>query len=150
MTEISENDYIHYKYFIAQKTSQNGRVFLKQVENGWRKMSVDFTSIILISDKWPYYLDDDERRPARIDLGWLLKDENEIQFHFFENPLQLWNVEEDKKKQYAIEFKPMKAQGLIELKDYTLSHLVIFWMRFIRLPSPLLVWDVTLSDDFCL
>ncbi len=86
---------------------------------------MDPSEVTLVNDKWPYYEGDDGRKPARVDLGWLLKDENEIQFHFYDNPLQLWNVKKDSKNQYAIEFKPMKAQGLIELKDYTLSHLVI-------------------------
>jgi hypothetical protein len=121
----ASNNCIHYKYFVAQKTSQGNKVFLKQIENGWRKMTMDPSEVTLVNDKWPYYEGDDGRKPARVDLGWLLKDENEIQFHFYDNPLQLWNVKKDSKNQYAIEFKPMKAQGLIELKDYTLSHLVI-------------------------
>lgn len=122
-TELGEDECIYYKYFIAQKTSQTDKVFLKQVENGRRKVVVDLDSIVLIKDKWPYY-ENDEKKPARVDLGWLLKDENEIQFHFYDNPLQLWNVDETEKKQYIIEIKPMKAaNGLIELNDYTLSHL---------------------------
>lgn len=122
--ELHEDECINYKYFIAQKTSQKDKVFLKQVENSWRTLNVDPTAIVLINDKWPYY-ENDGQRPARIDQGWLLKDENEIRLHFYDNPLQLWNVEDVDKKAYAYEIKPMKAaNGLIELTDYTISHLV--------------------------
>lgn len=117
------NEEIHYKYFVAQKTSNKDKMFLKLVENRWRKLSIDTSGIMLVNDKWPYY-EEDGSKPVRIDQGWLLKDENEIQFHFYDNPLQLWNDDDENKKQYAIEIKPMKkANGLIEFKDYTLNHM---------------------------
>lgn len=123
LCELNETECIQYKYFIAQKTSKNNKIFLKKVENSKRKLTVDLNGIILINDKWPHYENDDQK-PGRIDLGWLLKGENEIQFHFYDNPLQLWNEDEENKKNYFIEIKPMKAaNGLIELKDYTLNHL---------------------------
>ncbi len=81
---------------------------------------------MIINDNWPYY-ENDGRKPGRIDQGWLLDGENEIQLHFYDNPLNLWNVGEDNKKKYAIEIKPMKAaNGLIELEDYTINHVVIY------------------------
>lgn len=131
-SELSELESIHYKYFIAQKTSQKDKMFLKQIEFGWRKFTIDSNAILLINDKWPYY-DEDVEKPVRVDQGWLLKEENEIQFHFYDNPLQLWNVDESKLKNYAIEIKPMKAaNGLIELKDYTLSHLDFDETQYIK------------------
>jgi len=125
ISEVSEDECIKYKYFIAQKTSQKDQLFIKQVENSWRALVIDTTAIVLINDKWPYY-ENDGQKPGRIDQGWLLNGENEIQLHFYDNPLQLWNVAEEDMKQYAIEIKPMKAaNGLIELKDYTINHVVI-------------------------
>ncbi len=89
-------------------------------------MTIDVNSnIVLVNDKWPNY-DQENNKPFRIDQGWLLNEENEIQFLFYDNPMQLWYADKmDEKKKYAIEIKPLKAaNGLIELKDYTLSHIV--------------------------
>ena len=122
--DLANETVVNYKYFIGQKTSQNGKIFLKKVEYNWRTLTIDSTlSIHLVSDKWPYHGADN--KPIRIDQGWLLNEENEIQFLFYDNPLHLWYAKNDENKKYAIEIKPMKAaDGLLELKDYTLSHLV--------------------------
>lgn len=123
LSELSDDEDVYYKYFIAQKTSQKDKHHLKLVEFTQRKLYLDTNAIILTDDKWPYY-DNNSLKPGRVDQGWLLNEENEIQFHFFDSPLQLWNAKENDKRNFTIEIKPMKAaNGLIELKDYSLQHL---------------------------
>lgn len=111
-------DAVEYKYFIAQKMSnlKDTRVFLKQIEYNPRKLELTNSSVLSyqVIDKWP--LIDADNKPTRIDHGWLLNDENEVQFHFFKYPLQLWHVEP---KNLCYDIVPWKANnGLYELKDF--------------------------------
>ena len=124
---------------------QPSRIFLKQVEYGWRKLAVDAQSTIcVVSDKWPYC--NEENKQVRVDHGWLLRDENEIQFHFFGNPLLLWlpstttvmasvpgAVNEDNStvvgaspaRKLAIDIKPWTVnKELSELKDFVMQKMV--------------------------
>ena len=117
------DDSLTYKYFIAQKTSDK-RVFLKQVEHVLRKLNLS-SNLVICSDKWPFV--NEENKVVRVDSGWLLSGENEIQFHFFDAPLQLWNDDsEGKKRTYAVIIKPMRktTTGLAELTDYAFNRSV--------------------------
>lgn len=126
-------DGLQYKYFIAQKTSLGkDKLFLKQIEYNFRKLELDAqradatnplspVRIIETNDKWP--LMDSENRQTRLDNGWLLKDESEIQFHFFKNPVQLWSRDEN--TNFCIDIVPWKVtNGLYEVKDYLVSSAV--------------------------
>ena len=122
--ETVNEEPLYYKYFIAQKCSDKKRLFLKQIEHNSRKLSLT-SSLVMASDKWPYV--NEENKLVRVDNGWLLSGENEIQFHFFDKPLQLWNQEEvSSSKPYTIGIKPMckTANGLIELTDYFINRSV--------------------------
>lgn len=113
----NDNELVYYKYFIAQKSTQTNRLFLKQVEHSSRKLSLT-SNLVMCSDKWPYA--NEANKIVRVDNGWLLSGENEIQFHFFDNPLQLWNQNSaTKPKPYTIAIKPMHktTNGLTELTD---------------------------------
>jgi hypothetical protein len=115
---------VYYKYFIAQKSSGPKRLFLKYVEHSCRKLSLS-SNLVLCSDKWPYM--NEENKIVRVDNGWLLSGENEIQFHFFDNPLQLWNqTNVANPKPYTIAIKPMykTTNGLTELTDCFINRSV--------------------------
>lgn len=109
---------VEYKYFIAQKMSnlKDTRVFLKQIEYNPRKLEIANSALTScqVMDKWPMV--DVDNKPTRIDNGWLLNGENEVQFHFFKHPIQLWHVEA---KNLCYDIVPWKANnGLYELKDF--------------------------------
>jgi hypothetical protein len=121
---------VNYKYFIGQKCldKSKSRMFLKQVEYTWRKLNLNAASAdnllptIDINDKWGYHLNDDQTGAAytqiRIDAGWLLENENETQFHFYESPLQLWSCNLSNKP-VDLKIIPFKTnKGMTELKDY--------------------------------
>lgn len=80
--------------------------------------------MMVCADKWPYV--NEENKLVRIDNGWLLSGENEIQFHLFDSPLQLWNEEGSLKKHYAVLIKPMRktSSGLVDLDDYVINSSV--------------------------
>lgn len=125
----------NYKYFFAQKTYLGkDKVFLKQVEYAWRKIPIYETgssdydeSSIELNDKWPggeAVLDGAVKLNNRVDFGWLSNGENEFQFHFYSNPIQLWTPMLEQKN-YWIDIKPWRTlNGLYELKDYVLNYLV--------------------------
>jgi hypothetical protein len=118
----------NYKYFIAQKTTiAKDKLFLKKIEYTWRTLNIGHNNInnalLEISDKWP--LLDSDGKPSRIDYGWLLNGENEFQFHFSNNPIQCW-LPTTEEKYLWLEIVPWRANnGLYELKDYVLTHVVI-------------------------
>lgn len=121
---------LEYKYFIAQKTSnqKDSTLFLKQIEYNSRKLEILNSNSLVneTSDKWP--LIDTESKPTRIDHGWLLHGEHEFQFHFFNNPIQLWHVDS---KNLCFNIVPWKANnGLYELKDYCINHVVSLFEHF--------------------
>ena len=115
----------NYKYFIGQKLCEksNARMFLKQVEYPWRKLAInsDLANMIEMKDKWP--LIDADNKQVRIDNAWLLQHECEFQFHFFNNPIQLWFGNSN--KPLYINIIPWKAgSSLYELKDFAISYVV--------------------------
>lgn len=115
-----------YKYFIAQKTTDKKRLFLKHVEHVLRKLTLN-SNLVVCSDKWPFV--NEENKLVRVDSGWLQSGENEIQFHFFDAPLQLWNAESDEKRNsYGVVIRPLRktSNGLVELTDYAINRSVSF------------------------
>jgi len=137
---------INYKYFIGQKCldKTKARMFLKQIEYTWRKLKLNSTSKILtpsnsassqpstkiieINDKWGVHLDEEGVTvQTRTDSGWLLENENEIQFHFFRSPMQLWSCNLSQKP-LDIKIIPFKTNnGLNELKDFAFNRVVIIF-----------------------
>ena len=88
-------------------------------------------NLTICSDKWPYI--NDENKLVRIDNGWLLNGETEVQFHFYDKPLQMWTDDEHettattKKTPYSIIIKPFRkngTSGLIELTDFVYNRSV--------------------------
>ena len=118
----------NYKYFFAQKTSiSKDKFFIKQVEYHHRHLKIDINSsqVKEVNDTWPS--EDTESKPYRVDYGWLLDGENEFQFHFSNNPIQLWMPTTEQKYLWS-EIVPWRAyNGLYELKDYFLTHSVKFY-----------------------
>jgi hypothetical protein len=125
MKFINEHNGIQYKYFVAQKsTSESRPIFLKQIEYNWRQVDAEKLASgdsVELSDKWP--LVDVEQRQTRIDSGWLIDQaENELQFHFFNRPLELWSRPSN--ADLVVDIVPLKhaspsgAGGLTVLKDY--------------------------------
>lgn len=100
-------------------------MFLKHIEHNCRKLNLS-SNLVICSDKWPYV--NDENKTVRIDNGWLLNGENEIQFHFFDSPLQMW-MDADTPKAYSVIIKPYckTSNGLVELNDYIINRSVSFY-----------------------
>jgi hypothetical protein len=126
----SHPDVHHYKYFFAQKTSiSKEKLFLKQVEYHHRKIDAlndaSPNTIIHLNDTWPINDTEENANKTHLyDSGWLLHDENEFQFHFATNPIQLWNTNNEQKYLW-VEILPWRASnGLYELQDYLLEHTV--------------------------
>lgn len=143
---------LYYKYFIGQKTIQNTdnfkQIFLKQIEYNFRELAKPQSLIdnptgpfdkIEINDKWPLVIEKSSQQDTaatatttpnaklnRIDNGWLLEGENEFQFHFFNNPIQLWSQGVSNAKNLCVNIVPwIASSGLYELKDYAISQVVI-------------------------
>lgn len=136
LKQIIESNGIQYKFFVAQKSSINHNnnnsrpLFLKFIEYNWRQLDIEKLNsndaIVEINDKWPSV--DLENRPTRIDSGWLIDEhEHEIQFHFFDLPLELWSrgggeatEEIATASDLTFSIVPLKhtSKGLTELKDY--------------------------------
>jgi glycerophosphocholine phosphodiesterase GPCPD1 len=139
-TSMASDKPIHYKYFIGQKCidKTKSRMFLKQVEYTWRKLNLNGSSatittpsptsltassiLIEINDKWGVLsTDENNNSHVRIDHGWLLNNENEIQFHFFGNPIQLWSCNLSQKP-LNIKIIPFRTNnGMSDLKDFALN-----------------------------
>ena len=131
---------VNYKYFIGQKCIDNtkSRMFLKQVEYTWRKLNLNAlpsspltvasssgSKIVEINDKWGIQVDEEGATiQIRTDNGWLLDNENEIQFHFFRSPIQLWSCNLSQKP-LDIKIIPFKTNnGLAEMKDFAFNRVV--------------------------
>jgi hypothetical protein len=124
----SHPDLHHYKYFFAQKTSiSNEKLFVKQVEYHHRRIeSIEAeTAAIQLNDTWPINESEETASKTHLyDSGWLLQDENEFQFHFVTNPIQLWMASAEQKYLW-VEIVPWRASnGLYELQDFLLEHTV--------------------------
>ena len=103
------------------------RIFVKQVEYNPRKLELKNSNLMSyeIQDKWANI--GSEHKQTRVDNGWLLKGENEVQFHFFNNPIELWHVDS---KSLCYDIVPWKANyGLYELKDFAASSAVCLFFN---------------------
>lgn len=128
LKRISESNGVQYKFFVAQKSSSTARpLFLKFIEYNWRQLDEDkLIDTAEVNDRWPN--SDLENRPTRVDSGWLIDHrEHEIQFHFFDLPLELWTTaavaergEVSTAPELTFSIVPFKhtTKGLAELKDY--------------------------------
>jgi hypothetical protein len=127
---LATNMPFQYKYFIAQPAggpnNQPGRMFIKQVEYSYRNIELkehttnSFDEEIYINDKWPQA--DKDGNLCRIDDGWLLSGQHELQFHFYSEPLQLFLPELKSEKPLYFEIIPWRAgAGLQQLDNYTIK-----------------------------
>lgn len=137
---------INYKYFIGQKCldKTKSKMFLKQIEYTWRKLKLNTKEsisppnsliqsskkIIEISDKWGVQVDEEGANvQIRTDSGWLLDNENEIQFHFFRSPMQIWSCNLSQKP-LDIKIIPFRTNnGLDELKDFAFNRVVFIFSK---------------------
>jgi hypothetical protein len=142
---------INYKYFIGQKCldKTKSRMFLKQIEYTWRKLKLNSTELnhlpsstplliqsstkktIEINDKWGVQVDEEGATvQIRTDSGWLLDNENEIQFHFFRSPMQIWSCNLSQKP-LDIKIIPFRTNnGLDELKDFAFNRVVLIYSKY--------------------
>ena len=139
---------INYKYFIGQKCldKTKSRMLLKQIEYTWRKLKLNSTEstqptplliqsstkkTIEIHDKWGVQLDEEGATvQIRTDSGWLLDNENEIQFHFFRSPMQIWSCNLSQKP-LDIKIIPFRTNnGLDELKDFAFNRVVFIYSKY--------------------
>ena len=84
----------YYKYFMAERDPENhSKIFLNQIETSWRELLLspangESVGTIEINDNL-FYKHSSQQQEIDFITGWLLDDESEIQFHFFDKPMHV-------------------------------------------------------------